>query len=277
MIPAYTATRYVVPLREGGSLPAVLDTEAEGMFVAKFRGAGQGARALIAEIIVGGIARAAGLPIPDVALIEIDEGFGRSEPDPEIQDVLKGSRGVNVGLRYLPGAFNYDPLAYPEVDPDLAADIVWLDAYVTNIDRTARNPNLMFWERKLWLIDHGAALYFHHNWPSVTELTSAARFPAIRDHVLLPFASDIRSADERMTSRLGAQVIADVVEGIPSALLMDAPAGMEPPFPSPEENRAAYRRVLIERLEGSRPFVEEAVRASEVLKAEGPARKEYRR
>lgn len=276
MLPSYYATRYVVPLREGGSLPAVLETESAGLFVAKFRGAGQGARALIAEIIVGGLASAAGLPVPELALIELDESFGRSERDPEIQDILKGSRGTNVGMRYLEGAFNYDPVAVADVAPELAADVVWLDAFATNIDRTARNPNMLLWENGLWLIDHGAALYFHHNWAGVSPATSGARFPAIRDHVLLPFAGDLRTADERMTARLSGPVLEEVIASIPESLLMDAPEGVQPAFGSAEEYRAAYRAVLFARLNGERPFVDEAETARTTAGA-GHVRKEYRR
>jgi hypothetical protein len=276
MLPSHYATRYVVPLREGGSLPAVLETESAGLFVAKFRGAGQGARALIAEIIVGGLASAAGLPVPELALIELDESFGRSERDPEIQDILKGSRGTNVGMRYLEGAFNYDPVAVADVASELAADIVWLDAFATNIDRTARNPNMLLWENGLWLIDHGAALYFHHNWAGVSPATSAARFPAIRDHVLLPFAGDLRAADERMTARLAGPVLEEVIASIPVSLLMDAPEGVQPAFGSAEEYRSAYRAVLSARLNGERPFVDEAESARANAGA-GHVRKEYRR
>lgn len=277
MLPHYTATRYLVPLREGGSLPAVLDTDGDGLFVAKFRGAGQGAKALLAELIVGGIAAEAGLPLPELALLDLVEGFGRSEPDPEIQDILKQSLGMNVGMRYLEGAYNFDPLAVGDIDPDLAASVVWLDAFATNIDRTARNPNLLFWENRLWLIDHGAALYFHHNWGSVGELTAQARFPAIRDHVLLPVAGDLREADRRMTALVTPEAIERIVAALPDELLMDAPAGIEPSFPTPERNRAAYRDVLVARVAGDRPFVDEAISAQSNLRSAPDARKEYRR
>jgi hypothetical protein len=258
-------------------MPAVLDTDGGGTFVAKFRGAGQGAKALIAEIIVGGIAASLGLPIPDVALIDVDEAFGRSEGDPEIQDILRGSRGLNVGLRYLAGAFNYDPLALPDIDPALAADIVWLDALTTNIDRTARNPNLLIWDENLWLIDHGAALYFHHSWDSLDEARMHSRFPAITNHVLLPFAGDITGADARLHPRLAAELLRDVVGAIPDELLMDAPAGTEPAFASASENRDAYLRYFTARLGGERGFVEEAEAARVRLKTEQPTNRSYRR
>src|SRR5687768_7528902 len=180
-----TATRYVQPLREGGSLPAIVDTD-DGLFVAKFRGAGQGPRALVAELVVGLLAKELGFPVPDLALIDVAEVFGRAEPDPEIQDILRASHGVNVGLRYLDGAFNYDNTAAGEfISADLATRIVWLDAYVTNPDRTHRNPNVLIWERRPWLIDHGAALYAHHDWQSVDDARTLTPFPRIREHVLL--------------------------------------------------------------------------------------------
>jgi hypothetical protein len=189
------ATRYVQPLREGGSLPAVVDTEA-GLFVVKFRGAGQGPKALIAELIVGGIAKALGLGMPELALIEIDDLFGQSEPDPEIQDVLRASHGTNVGLRYLDGAFNFALAASGDlVEPEWAARVVWLDAFLTNPDRTHRNTNLMVWDRRVWLIDHGAALYAHHDWARVDEARARSPFPLIRDHVLLGVAGDLEATD----------------------------------------------------------------------------------
>ena len=266
MVPTYTATRYVVPLREGGSLPAILDTEDAGLFVAKFRGAGQGARALIAEFIVGLLAQEAGLPIPEIALLYLDAAFGRTEPDPEIQDILKGSRGLNVGLRYLEGAFTFDSVAVAElVSPDLAADIVWLDAYLINIDRTARNPNLLLWDRRLWLIDHGAALYIHHNWATVDAARAQAPFPPIRDHVLLPIAGDLAEADTRMTERLDDALLQQTLALIPEELLMDAPEGTQPPFATAEANREAYFNYLSQRLHGPRAFVDEALRAQATL------------
>lgn len=277
MLPTYTATRYIVPLREGGSLPAILDTEEAGHFVVKFRGAGQGARALIAEIIVGRLAEAAGLPVPELALINLDESFGRTERDPEIQDLLKASHGLNVGMRYLSGAFNYDPVASPEIDPALASGIVWLDAFTTNIDRTPRNTNMMVWEKGLWLIDHGAALYFHHTWPSVDEERARAPFKQIKDHVLLPFASDIREADERMIRAIDEETVRSVLASVPDILLMDAPSGTTPSFASAEENREAYLRYFTARLREPREFVEEAVRARELALKEGSVALKYRR
>ncbi|MEM9663687.1 MAG: HipA family kinase [Bacteroidota bacterium] len=273
----YPATRYVVPLREGGSLPAVLDTEG-GLFVVKFRGAGQGARALTAELIGGGLAERLGLPMPEVALIDLDEGFGRTERDPEIQDILKGSRGLNVGLRYLERAHAYDPVAMADfVTPELAADLVWFDALITNIDRTPRNPNLLIWDRSLWLIDHGAALYFHHNWDVVDAERARAPFPPIKDHVLLPAAGDLQAADERLAPLLTPAVVREVLAAIPDALLQDAPPGQAPPFATAAENRAAYQAYVEARLQSPRAFVAEAQAAQQRL-ADAPTQAlRYRR
>ena len=277
----YRAHRYVAPLREGGSLPAVVETE-RGMFVAKFRGAGQGARALVAELVVGGIAERLGLPLPELALLEMPEGFGRAEPDAEIQDILRGSRGLNVGLGYVEGAFPYDPLAAADlVSPEAAADVVWLDALTMNIDRTARNPNLLVAgdPPRLWLIDHGAALYVHHNWESVTPERARAPFAPIRDHVLLPIAGDLREADARLAPRLTPEAIAEVLGAVPDALLMDAPEGRTPPFATPEANREAYAAFFRERLAAPRAWAEAAADARDAAGAsgEGSGRLAYRR
>ena len=245
-IPTHRALRYVTPLREGGSLPAIVETDA-GLVVAKFRGAGQGARALVAELIVGGLAEALDLPVPALALVDAADDFGRAEPDPEIQDILRGSRGTNVGMGYVEGAFSYDPVAASDlIDPDLAAGVVWLDALTTNIDRTARNPNLLVAgdPPQLWLIDHGAALYFHHNWPGVDEARAKAPFVQIKDHVLLPASGDIEEADARLAPRLTDAAIEDVLAHVPDDLLMDAPEGRTAPFETPEANREAYAHVL---------------------------------
>ena len=253
VLPRYDATCYVTPLREGGSLPAVLDTEG-GLFVTKFRGAGPGARALVAELIVGLLAEQVGLHVPALALIHLDEGFGRAEPDPEIQDILAGSRGVNVGLRYLDGAFTFDPVAVGDlVDPEEAA-------LVANVDRTPRNPNLLWADgpTPLHLIDHGAALYFHHDWERWTEATARAPFGPITDHVLLPLASDVLETDERLAPHLHPGALRAVLDQLPDALLMDAPAGRAPPFPTAEANREAYLRHLLVRLDGPRPWAEAA-------------------
>lgn len=277
-IPTHPAVRYAVPLREGGSLPAIVETDGGGLFVVKFRGAGQGARALLAELIVGRLAQRLGLPVPELAIVHLDEGFGRTEPDPEIQDILRGSRGPNVGLRYLDGAFAYDPVAAADlVDPDLAAEIVWLDALATNIDRTPRNPNLLVQDGRLWLIDHGAALYFHHDWASVDEERARAPFAPIREHVLLPIAGDLAAADERLAPQLSEDALRAVLAELPDALLMDAPEGRTPPFESAEANRAAYLRYFLARLEAPRAFVAEAVRAQRAVRTERPRALSYRR
>ncbi len=272
----HAATRYLVALREGGSLPAVLDTDGGGLWVTKFRGAGQGARALLAEILVAELARAAGLPVPEIALIELDESFGKSERDPEIQDLLNGSRGLNFGVRYLEGAFNFDPLA-DHVEAELAAAVVWLDALVTNLDRTARNPNLMWWHDQVWLIDHGAALYFHHDWPTVSEARTRDPFAAIRHHVLLGMAGDLRRADAEMSGRLNPEVLGRAVESLPDALLMDQPPGVSLSLPSAAANRDAYLRYLTRRLDEPRDFVDAAVRAQDEAARTVPQRQEYRR
>lgn len=277
MLPIYNATRYIVPLREGGSLPAILDTAGGGSYVVKFRGAGQGARALVAEIIVGHLATALGIDIPSLALVELDESFGKSEPDPEIQDILKQSRGLNVGLRYLEGAFTYDPVALNEVDPERAADIVWLDALTTNIDRTPRNPNLLYWNDRLWVIDHGAALYFHHNWPSLDDDRKKSPFAPISQHVLLRYAGDIREADARLAPLVTPELLRATADLVPDDLLMDAPSGTEPAFPTPEENRAAYIDYFTVRLAPPRAFVEEAERARERQRIEPPTKLDARR
>ncbi len=262
-----TAHRYVAPLREGGSLPAVVETDA-GTFVVKFRGAGQGARALVAELVAGGIAQALGLPMPALAVVALPDGFGRAEPDPEIQDILKGSAGENVGLGFLPAAFTYDPAGMADlVDADLASAIVWFDALTTNIDRTPRNPNLLMTAEgdartpTLWLIDHGASLYVHHNWDAATPERARAPFAAITDHVLLPLATALPAADARLAPLLTEPVLRDVVAAVPDALLMDAPAGRTPPFPTPDANRQAYLDLLTTRLDGPRAWAEAAAEA----------------
>ena len=265
MLPVHPAQRYVTPLREGGSLPAVVETPA-GLYAVKFRGAGQGARALVAEVVVGRIAQALGLPLPALALVDLDPAFGRAEPDPEIQDVLRASHGLNVGLGFVEGAFPFDPLAAGDlVSPDLAADVVWLDALTTNIDRTARNPNLLVAPGddgpRLWLIDHGAALYFHHDWASLSEARARTPFPAIRDHVLLPFAGDLEAADARLAPRLGEATLDAVLADVPDDLLLDAPPGRPAPFETAGAGRRAYLDYFRARLAEPRAWVAEAARA----------------
>ena len=275
-LPTYTATRYLQPLREGGSLPAVVDTDGGGLFVVKFRGAGQGAKALVAELIVGMLARALGLPIPSLALIEVPAPFGRSEPDSEIQDVLRASHGINVGLRYLDGAFNYDTSAAGDlITADFATRVVWLDAYVTNPDRSHRNPNILIWERRPWLIDHGAALYAHHDWASVDDARIHTPFPRIREHVLLDQSASLDTIDAELAELLSDDRITEVLMRIPDALLLDPVRGVE--FASGDEARARYFDYLTRRRNGPRTFAHEAVRARTLQRDFPPARLSARR
>jgi len=249
-----TATRYVTPLREGGSLPAVVEADDDGLYVLKFRGAGQGCKALIAELVAGELARAVGLPVPEIVLIELDAELARTEPDPEIQDLIRASAGLNLALDYLPGVVAFDPLVH-QPEPGLASAIVWHDAFVSNVDRTPRNTNLLMWHQKLWLIDHGAALIFHHQWEGYLE-RSASPFPMIKDHVLLGLASRIAEADADMIARLPAEAISRILDLVPDDWLEDTPL-----FQTQSEQREAYVRYLVTRLQSPRKFVEEAVRA----------------
>jgi hypothetical protein len=274
MLPRVRASRYVVPLREGGSLPAVLDTD-DGLYVAKFRGAGQGAAALVAEVIVGELARRLELPVPELALVLVDEQFGRGERDPEIQELLRRSHGTNVGLRYLEGAFAYDPAA-DAIDPRLAAEIVWLDALASNVDRTARNSNLLWWRERVWLIDHGSSLIFHHDWPALTRERVRAPFAHAAAHVLLPFAGGWSEVDERLASRLDRDAVAAVIASVPDDLLEPESSGT-PSFASAEEHRAAYLAYFMERLQAPRAFATELEAIQRAAGAQGPRRREYRR
>jgi len=275
-LPIFTAARYVQPLREGGSLPAVVDTDGGGLFVAKFRGAGQGVKALIAEIIAGLLARELELPVPELALIDVPESFGKSEPDPEIQDLLRASHGLNFGMQYLDGAFNFDPAAAGEfISPDLAARIVWLDAFLSNPDRTHRNPNLLIWNREPWLIDHGAALYVHHDWPSVDEAKARASFPLIKSHVLLPASGEIDRADEQMADKLSTDMIERVVAAVPDTMLADPSVTTE--FPTVTSARERYVSYLTTRLQSPRAFVDESVAARDRASHTAPVRLAARR
>lgn len=270
------ATRYVQPLREGGSLPAVVEADDGELYVAKFRGAGQGARALVAELVAGQLAHAAALPAPELVLVQVPPPLGRGEPDPEIQDILQGSHGVNVGLRYLDGAFNFDPAAAGElVSPELAARIVWFDALLTNPDRTHRNPNMLIWRRRPWLIDHGAAIYAHHDWESVTEERMRTPFPLIAQHVLLAHSGDLERADAALVEALGEHTIADVVGQLPVELL--APAGGADAPAVARRERERYLEYLLTRLRAPRTFVGEAERARERARREPPRRLSARR
>ena len=265
----HAATRYVQPLREGGSLPAIVDTPDGGLFVVKFRGAGQGPKALIAELVVGQLAQALDLPVPELAIVDLSAAFGRSEPDPEIQDILRGSEGVNVGLRYLDGAFNFDAAAAGElISADFATRLVWFDALVTNPDRSHRNPNLLVWRRRPWLIDHGGALYAHHDWPAADEARTRTSFPRIRDHVLLDRAGDLGAVDAALAGALSPDVIAGVLARVPDELLTDPVGGRE--FASAAAARARYLEYLTVRLRAPRDFVTEATRAQEQTRREHP-------
>lgn len=246
-------TRYITPLREGGSLPAVVEADDGETYVMKFVGAGQGAKALIAELIGGEIARALGLRIPELVFIELDEAIGRTESHQEIQDLLLGSVGLNLGMRFLPSAFAYNPLLEPPLDSHLASAIVWLDAYITNVDRTPRNVNMLLWEDELWLIDHGAALYFHHNWTGDYLAQSRSSFAYIKQHVLLPLASAIPAADQRLRPQLTDGLLESIVAEIPPVWLDD-----EGVFTSHKEHRTAYWRYLTARRDAAEVFVEEA-------------------
>ena len=264
-----SGTRYVVPLREGGSLPAVVETVQEnettpgGAFVVKFQGAGQGAKALVAEAIVAGLAQALDLPVPRPAVITLTDGFGNAEPDPEIQDILHGSVGENFGLAYLAGALAFDPAADADrVGPDLAAEIVWLDALTTNVDRTPRNTNMLLWHHRLWLIDHGAALYLHHRWEGWQDRIQSS-FPQIKDHVLLGLAGDLEAADARLRPRLSDSALRRIVDDLPDEWL-----GGEALFPTLADHRRAYVTYLSERLNGPRRWLQEAIEA----RGRGPER-----
>jgi len=241
------ATRYVEPFREGGSLPALCEADDDGLYVVKFRGAGQGRKALVAELVAGELARGLGLTVPELVLVELDDAFGRAEPDPEIQDLLRTSVGLNVGVDFLPGALPFSPATDEHVEARLAADIVWFDAYITNIDRTPRNTNMLWWHGRLHLIDHGAALYFQHDDRRGPGFEHSG-FAAIGEHVLLPYAASIRDADERLAGRVTEALVDQVVGAVPDVLLDG-------------DDRSEYRDYLCTRVGGPRTFVEEAENA----------------
>ena len=253
-----TVTRYLTPLREGGSLPAIVEADDEGLYVLKFRGAGQGRKALIAELVAGEIARALGLPIPEIVFAQLDPELARTEPDPEIQDLIRASGGLNLGLDYLPGAVAFDPLA-ERCDAALASSVVWFDALVGNVDRSARNTNLLTWHGRLWLIDHGATLTFHHAWSDDAE-RARRPFERIADHVLLRHASAVPAVDAGLAARLDEATIAAIVASIPDDWLDDEPA-----FADRAAQRRAYVAHFTERLRAPRVFAEEAARANAAL------------
>jgi hypothetical protein len=248
-------TRYVTPLREGGSLPALVEADDQFMYVLKFRGAGQGKRALIAELIGGEIARKLGLQVPELVFANLDVAFGRIEGDEEIQDLLKASVGLNLAVHYLSGAVTYDPLV-TKINAELASKIVWMDSLLLNVDRTARNTNLLWWHKELWVIDHGAALYFHHSWHDWQD--PKRPFLKIKDHVLLPLATQLKEVNDRYKSLLTEPVIRSIIDLIPDEWLEE-----EQVFNSIEEHREAYVSFLTTRLANSDFFVNEAIHARE--------------
>jgi hypothetical protein len=251
-------TRYVAPLREGGSLPAIAEADDDFLYVLKFRGAGQGVKALIAELIGGEIARVLGLKLPEIVFANLDTAFGRTEPDEEIQDLLKSSVGTNLGLHYLSGTITFDP-AVTKINSKLASQIVWLDTLITNVDRTARNTNMLIWHKELWLIDHGAALYFHHSWQNWKE-HAVKTFVQIKDHVLLPLASELDVVNKEYRVILTDEHIHAIVSLIPTDWL-----SFDPEEATPEERRNVYAAYLSARLAISETFTKDAKHARESL------------
>ena len=246
------AMRYVTPLREGGSLPAIVEGDDDGLYVLKFRGAGQGVKALIAELLGGEIARLLGLKIPEIVFVELDAVLARTEPDPEIQDLIKASGGVNLALDYLPGSIMFDSLI-EQPSSELASKIVWLDAFIANVDRTARNANMLLWHKELWLIDHGAAFFYQHNWEKFLD-NAANPFKQIKDHILLPFAGEIEKADAEFSEKLTPEILKQLADLIPGEWLENA-----------DEQRKTYLEFLTKRLENGREFVMEATDARKLL------------
>jgi hypothetical protein len=246
-------TRYITPLREGGSLPAIVEADDGFMYVLKFRGAGQGTKALIADLIGAELARKLGLLVPELVFAELAEGFGRTEPDEEIQDLLKFSTGLNLGLHYLSGSITFDAVVNT-IDPILAAKIVWLDAFLMNIDRTARNTNMLFWNKKLWVIDHGASLYFHHN-PENWEDQALKPFLQIKDHVLLSKSTSLNEIESEMKSLISSGFINEVVSLIPDSWIAEGEIA----------DKELYRKFLFKRLENAHMFESEAENARKAL------------
>lgn len=235
-------------------MPAIVEADDDGLYVLKFRGAGQGVKALIAEVIAGELGRALGLPVPEIVFVNLDPALARTEPDPEIQDLIRASAGLNLALDYLPGSISFDPLV-DTADAELASAVVWFDAFTTNIDRTPRNTNLLVWHRKLWLIDHGAALYFHHDWANYLE-RSRNPFQQIKEHVLLPFAAALPETDESLSARVTQALVQDILRLIPDEWLTG-----EQQFANAGEHRAAYAAYLLRRLALPRDFAQEAANA----------------
>jgi len=252
-----TVTRYVTPLREGGSLPAIVEADDDFLYVLKFRGAGQGVKALVAELIGGELARLLGLRVPEIVFSMVDPAFGRTEPDEEIQDLLKKSEGLNLALHFLSGAITFDPVV-TKIDALEASQIVWLDSLLTNVDRTARNTNLLMWHKELWLIDHGASLYFHHSWDAWNE-QSERPFVQIKDHVLLPWASELAAVDEAFRAILTPERIRIILATIPDDWIN---SGV---YSEPGEVRSVYEAFLLNRLSHSSIFLNEAQHARQAL------------
>jgi len=252
-----SVTRYLTPLREGGSLPAIVEADDGFLYVLKFRGAGQGVKALIAELVGGEIARTLGLQVPEIVFANVDPAFGRTEPDEEIQDLLKFSEGLNLALHYLSGAINFDPVVN-KIDQLLASQIVWLDCLLMNVDRTARNTNLLMWHKELWLIDHGASLYFHYTWDNWEE-QSLKPFVQVRDHVLLSRALELEKVDDIFRRILTKEKISSIVSAVPVDWLPNEPAA------DINQNRKVYEQFLLNRISHSENFIKEARHAREVL------------
>ena len=252
-----TVTRYVTPLREGGSLPAIVEADDDFLYVLKFRGAGQGVKALVAELIGGELARLLGLRVPEIVFSMVDPAFGRTEPDEEIQDLLKKSEGLNLALHFLSGAITFDPVV-TKIDALEASQIVWLDSLLTNVDRTARNTNLLMWHKELWLIDHGASLYFHHSWDAWKE-SSSRPFVQIKDHVLLPWASELAAVDKAFRAILTPERIRTILSAIPDDWIN---SGV---YSEPGEVRSVYEAFLLNRLSHSSIFLNEVQHARQAL------------
>ena len=255
-------TRYVTPLREGGSLPAIAEADDGFLYVLKFRGAGQGVKALVAELIGGELARLLGLRVPEIVLASLDAAFGRTEPDEEIQDLLKASEGLNLGLHYLSGSITFDPVVN-KVDALQASRIVWLDCLLTNVDRTARNTNMLIWNKELWLIDYGASLYFHHSWGSNVKEQAQRPFVPVKDHVLLPWASQLPEVDAAFRELLTPEWIDVLVDLVPDQWLVNYPGADA--SESPAAIRKVYKQFLATRVASSSIFLNEALHARQAL------------
>ncbi|MEV5384865.1 HipA family kinase [Streptomyces sp. NPDC052721] len=239
MLKEVTATRYITPLREGGSLPGLVEADDFGTYVMKFTGAGQGRKTLVAEVVCGELARRLGFRVPRLVTVHLDPVLGLGEPEQQVQDLLRGSGGTNLGMDFLSGALGYDPLAFP-VSREEAGRIVWFDALINNVDRSWRNPNLLVHQGELWLIDHGATMIWHHNWPAASS--SAARPYDASDHALARFAPDVSAAAAELAPRVTEDLLAEVTAEIPDVWLAD-----EPGFDTPDDLRRAYARPLLAR------------------------------